>query len=319
VALVLALAAVLAGAGPLTPSADAAAYSSSQPMLWGEFGNSKSQLLERERTYGRTFGLYRVYKRFDQSITSDMVWARDNGRIPLLSIKAETSGGQMSFNSIAQAKPGSAIYSRITAWGTALKNYRSPIYVIFNHEPDASFSRASGNAASFVAAWRKMVTTWRGQGVTNARYVFTTTAYGFKKKSSDPTAAVHYYPGDAYVDDIGADGYNWYSCNERKEGWTELSVVIEGLRQFGTAHPDKGLMLPEWGSMEDPHAIGSHKAQWIRNAAATLARPEYAQFVGITAWGGAGACPMSPNTSSAARQAFADMGQQSRFSSRTLR
>jgi hypothetical protein len=319
-ALVLTIAALASFAVGSTRSASAAAPSAAAntPLLWGEFGNSKSQLLERERTYGRTFGIYRTYKRFDQNIDSDMLWARDNGRIPLLSIKAETSSGQMSFSSIANAQPGSSTYSRITAWGTAFKNYRSPLYVIFNHEPDADFSRRSGNAAQFVAAWRKLVTTWRGQGVTNARYVFTATAWGFKKKMSDPTAAPYYYPGDAYVDDIGGDAYNWYACRSG-QNWDELSVVIEGLRVFGTQHPSKGLMLPEWGSSEDPKAVGTHKAQWIRNAAAMFSQPAYAQFVGVTGWGGTAGCRMDFNTSAGSRQAFADMGGQSKFTARAVR
>ena len=49
-----------------------------------------------------------------------------------------------------------------------------------------------------------------------------------------------------------------------------------------------------------------------------FAQPQYAQFVGITAWGGTNGCRMDFNTSGAARQAFADMGRQSKFSSRTL-
>jgi hypothetical protein len=318
IALALALAISL-GTGPTRPAKADVSTDSATPVLWGEFGNSKPQLLEREQTYGRSFGTYRVYKRWDQGITADMLWGRDNGRIPLLSIKAESASGLVSFNSIATAQPGSATYSRITAWGTAIKNYAGPIYVIFNHEPDASFSRGSGNAAQFVAAWRKLVTTWRGQGVTNAKYVFTTTAWGFRKKASDPTASTYYYPGDAYVDDIGGDGYNWYRCADRTDGWTELSTIIEGLRQFGTAHPSKGLMLPEWGSMEDPQAVGTHKAQWVRNAATLLSQPAYAQFVGMTGWGGAGNCPMNFNTSAAARQAYIDMGQLPKFSSRSFR
>ena len=82
------------------------------------------------------------------SISTFAHWAGGNEVLVARSTEIRFAGLK-SFSSIANAQPGSPIYSRITAWGAAFKNYQAPIYVIFNHEPDASFSQGSGNAAQF--------------------------------------------------------------------------------------------------------------------------------------------------------------------------
>lgn len=129
--------------------------------------------------------------------------------------------------------------------------WRSRRPSIFHHEPEAAVNLGNGTAGDFIAAWRKVVTVLRQQGVTNAEYVWTMTDYSFWVQ--DRRRASLWYPGDAYVDHLGADAYNWYRCRPGvNTPWWSLQQIIEPFRQFGQAHPTKGLMLPEWASAEDP-------------------------------------------------------------------
>jgi beta-mannanase len=86
------------------------------------------------------------------------------------------------------------------------------------------------------------------------------TAYAFRTKKSDPRAAARWYPGDAYVDNIGADAYNWSDCGHGRGRWNELSVLGDPVLEFARAHGKKA-SFPEFAS----HANGK-RAEWLRNA-----------------------------------------------------
>lgn len=206
-------------------------------------------------------------------------WARRNGRHVLLSVKAQTARGFVRYRDIAAARPGSQLHTTMVGWANDIKAFGAPIHVTFNHEPEAEASDGSGTAAEFIAAWRRFVTVLREQGVHNAEYLFITTAHGFKR--SDARQATRYYPGDAYVDDLGADAYNWYTCRAGiATDWRPLADIIEGFRRFGAQHPTKGLWLPEFASAEDP-AAPDRKAHWVAQARELFKQPAYSAFEGI--------------------------------------
>lgn len=206
-------------------------------------------------------------------------WARTNGRHVLLSVKAQTARGHVRYRDIAAAQPGSPLHATMVRWASDIKSFGAPIHVTFNHEPEAVASDGSGTATEFIAAWRKFVTVLRAQGVRNAEYLFIATAHGFKR--TDDRQADHFYPGDAYVDDIGADAYNWYTCRAGvNTAWRPLADIIEPFRLFGAQHPSKGLWLPEFASTEDP-ARPERKAQWVSEVRALLKQPAYSSFEGV--------------------------------------
>jgi hypothetical protein len=88
------------------------------------------------------------------------------------------------------------------------------------------------------------------------------TAYAFKVRDSDPRAASKWYPGDAYVNNVAGDAYNWSTC--RGGSVQQLSTVASGLLTFARAH-HKGAVLGEYAT-----GAGAARAPWLRNAAAFL-------------------------------------------------
>src|SRR5205823_6553325 len=127
-----------------------------------------------------------------------------------------------------------------------IKNFRALVYITFNHEPEAGASLSMGSGPQFAAAWRKFVTVLRGAGVTNAKYIATFTGYGFTRSGAQSVNS--YYPGDAYVDGIGADVYNWAGCEGKP--WTSMKGLVAGFKAFGNTHSTKGLYVMEYGSVE---------------------------------------------------------------------
>jgi Glycosyl hydrolase family 26/Fibronectin type III domain len=291
------------------PAAAAQTGDGSYPIVFGAPGGiipTSSQAYQATETkLGRNLAAIRMYARWDTAFPdSTSVWASQGGRQVLLSVNAKTSRGQtVLYRDIAAATTG-PIYDTMVRWATSVKSFGAPIYFTFNHEPEGAASANSGTATEYIAAWRRIVDVFRTKGVRNAEYLFIATANGFAK--SGPNSAAPYYPGDVYVDDIGADAYNWFTCRAGiKNPWRSLANLIEALRQFGLSHPTKGLWLPEFGSAEDP-ALPGRKAQWVTDAQALFAQPAYASFQGVLTWYAAsqsGACGFrvdsSPTTLSA--------------------
>lgn len=171
-----------------------------------------------------------------------------------------TVNSSATWKAVAAAQPGSAIYNNIVRWGTTLKSRGSLILMAYSHEPELSSKTSFGTAADFKAAYARVTTIVRQQGASNVRFVLQLTDWSFRTNTSDRVYAGNWYPGDAYVDIIGADAYNWYTCGEGRGRWVELSTIIAPLLTFGNAH-GKLVALPEFGVTKD-----LRRATWLTNA-----------------------------------------------------
>jgi mannan endo-1,4-beta-mannosidase len=94
-----------------------------------------------------------------------------------------------------------------------------PMIIRLFHEfnlPGNSYGYTHETAAQFVAAWQHIVTVFRNAGATNVLWCWCPNVWSANASNAvDPTAVdgsgVNWYPGDAYVDIIGLDGYNFIS------------------------------------------------------------------------------------------------------------
>jgi len=166
----------------------------------------------------------------------------------------------VSWRQVANAQPGSALYNDIVRWAQTIKARGGHVMVAYNHEPEAAPGGYRGTPTEFIAAWRKVVTIFRNQGASNVEWTWQMTAYAFRVKSSDARYAAKWYPGDAYVDNVGADAYNWNVCGVGSGKANELSTLGAPVLAFAQAHGKKA-SFPEFAS----HA-NSSRTQWLRNA-----------------------------------------------------
>jgi beta-mannanase len=284
------------------------AASPTAPIIFGAAADNPTQVTADENVLGRHMEGIRDYNSWDSKLFgSSQTWMRDTGHTIFMSIKAQrTNGTKLKFADIAAAAPGSQLYKDMQNQAAQIKAFASPVWIIFNHEPEASGSTASGNGPQFAAAFRKFVTVMRASGVTNAKYAAVFTGYGFSRKDSGNVA--NYYPGDGYVDAVGADVYNWASC--RSQPWTSMATLTDGITAWGVAHPSKPLIIAEWGSVEDKASAG-HKAAWIKDTEALFKTAAYHQYVAILQWAGINTkpeCSFFYNTSSTAQAAWKVMG-----------
>ncbi|MGR6967535.1 glycosyl hydrolase [Geodermatophilus sp. URMC 61] len=177
----------------------------------------------------------------------------------MISVRAEAP-----WREVAAAGPGSPLHADMVRWARTLRDRPGPVLVAYHHEPEARASSGYGDADQFVAAFRRVVDVFRAEGVTNVRFTWQMTASAFTAPPGDRRSAAAWYPGDAWVDDVGADAYNWAECGEGRGRWVELSTLIDPVLAFARAH-GKQASLPEFGADPDPR-----RGQWLANAHAYL-------------------------------------------------
>ena len=146
----------------------------------------------------------------------------------------------------------------------AVKALGGRVLIRFAYEMDQPRSgpRYLGSPAQFIAAWRHVYDMFQARGVSNARFVWAPIAANYATG-----VAQSFYPGNRYVDWIGADGYNWYPGRPGSK-WTPFGDIFSAFYAWA-APRGKPLIVAETGVQEDPTVPG-RKAAWFADAAAWI-------------------------------------------------
>jgi len=151
----------------------------------------------------------------------------------------------------------------IDRWARAAAAMGQPMYLRFAHEMNGGwYSWAPGingnSGADYVAAWRHVHDIFQRDGATNVRWVWSPNVM----IGAGPSAAM--YPGDAYVDWVGLDGYNWGPIDASRR-WQRLADIFGPSYDALTKITNKPVMIAETASTE----AGGDKAGWIRQGLLT--------------------------------------------------
>jgi hypothetical protein len=313
--------AVLMGA-PATASGATAGTRIVQPlagvdgtMVWGaDVQLAKTNPLLSVQTFqtkvGRKLNATRDFLAWDSPFpTAYETGLQAQGTTVMLSVSSyRLSKAPVLWADIAAAQPGDPLYADMQSWADRMRDFGSTMYFTFQHEPEAATNKNQGTQADYIAAWRNFVTIVRGEGATNVRFIFISTGFANKLGPNDRRQTAKWYPGDVYVDAIGVDVYNWFTCRATvKNPWNSLAQLIEGNRQFGMLHPTKPIWVTEYASVEDPNQIG-RRAQWLADAQALFKQDGYGQYVGALYFDLKKQCDWRVENDVPSRTAFATMG-----------
>jgi hypothetical protein len=219
----------------------------------GAEGRQQS-LLNLESLIGRRFGIDHQYYDWNAAIPGSYEsWTVNQGRIPFLNWKLPSPWSRVT---------SGAEDAWIASRADAFKAFGSPVYLALHHEPENDLS--FGSQSDYTAAWRHVVDIFRSRGVGNVAFVWTMMAWSFDPRSGENIDG--WYPGDGYVDFVGADGYNWYPGRAGAQ-WTPFGQVFDQVRSFAGGH-GKPWMIVETGAQEDPATAG-RKGDWYRDMLAT--------------------------------------------------
>jgi hypothetical protein len=215
-----------------------------------------SNLASLENRLGRKVDIVSRYYGWGQMPpdATDRAWS-NSGHMILVDLRARnfSTNAYTSWASIANGSQDS--YLRQVA--ASLKSFGSKIFFSFNQEPEQELEKGTGVAgtqADYAAAYRHIHNVFEAAGASNVVYVWWT--MGCMCHLSWYSAL---YPGDAYVDWVSYDPYNFNSCHNTGEKSASDSVLpfLNWLNNSGIAK-GKPVMLSEYG------ANGTDEGSWYK-------------------------------------------------------
>lgn len=195
-------------------------------------------------------------------------------------------------------------YARdVAAWGR-------PVYLRPFHEMNGSWNPygagQNGNSPKkLVSAWRKVHQIFAEEGATNVKWVWSPNVGAPSFHPPYPMAS--YYPGDAYVDWLALDGYNW--AEVRDLPWYSFDELYARSYDEITAISPKPLMIAEVASHTGPGDKAAWIAQMREDVPEKYPRIEALAWFHLDADGGS----WRMDTSTASRNAYRAMAADARW------
>lgn len=265
----------LAASGASAKSASGVAYvpplarSTSASLGWGvaepDWPGSTAGLLAAENVAGRTANLVMVYAHWTGTWSTIADWLPDitltlqNGSTPVITWMSD----DVDLRSIAAGTSDAFVRS----WADGIRSAGHTVLIRFDDEMNGNWMQYSpgygGNgttAADFVAAWRHVHDVFAAERATNARWIW---APNVENTGSAPLAPL--YPGDAYVDWVALDGYNWGTTYGHV--WQSFSSVFNASIKAVESLTRRPFMISEVASTE----VGGDKAAWVSDMFKQLA------------------------------------------------
>ncbi len=172
---------------------------------------------------------------------------------------------------------GGAFDAYLHSYARSAKAFGSEVWLRPLHEMNGNWypwcGTVNGNTpADFVPAWRHIRDIFTAEGATNVKFVWAPNADSVPGTAANAIAA--YWPGDAYVDYVAMDGYNFGGTTAGS--WRSFDSVFASAYAKVTALSAKPLIIAETACSP----IGGDKAAWIANMFASLPA-SYPRIVGV--------------------------------------
>ena len=197
-----------ASAGPLRPASPWPAYlpDPAHRMLLGAYtdlsgqSGTEASVEQREAAMGRRYDLEITYYNWTDVFPDfgEAVIAA-NGRTPVMTWYGPGKDSS-DHRTLAEVNDGSDD-AWILSQAETIKSFGHRIYLRLMPEMNGAWYHGfSGNPAAYIAAWRRVHSLFAQVGVSNVTWVWC--------PNITPGDWDEYYPGNAYVDVIGVDGFS---------------------------------------------------------------------------------------------------------------
>lgn len=186
----------------------------------------------------------------------------------------------------------------IKAWAQAARAWGRPFFFRLWWEMNGTWyiwGRSKVTAAQYKEAWKRF------HGIAapiakNATWVWCPNVqYGATEEAINASKFATLYPGDAYVDWVGLDGYN---SNEPWRG--TVRTLSDSMAELATVAPSKPAIICETSSVE----TGGTKADWYRDLLGNTLREAFPQIKGYVHYNNDAEKPYDIESSEPAQNAF---------------
>ena len=206
-------------------------------MLLGAYTDLKGKsataaMQARERAMGRPYDLAVTYYDWDDAFPDAGEEAMAAaGTTPLMAwYLPDTNSGSVA--ELGQLAAG-ADDARIRAQARAIKAYGHQVFLRLAPEMNGNWYKYSGDPPAYMAAWRHVHQVFSAAGVSNVTWVWC--------PNVNPGNWDAYYPGRAYVDVIGVDGFSNTTYT-----WQTFQQLFEGFfKHFAAFAPGKPQLVVE--------------------------------------------------------------------------
>lgn len=232
---------------------------------YGGVWQGMEPVFDLEEALGRRLDIVHWFMNWDHDYDPALVSeAAAGGRIPLISWQPH---GQ----DVTDIAAG-AYDDYIRRWARGVKSSRVTVYLRPFPEMNGDWVPWNGNPDAFRLAWRHMVGVFRSEGAENVRWVWSPNLTD--GPATPENAMERYYPGDAYVDVLALDGYNWGEVRPWST-WRSFDDIFAAPYARITAIGPQPVWLAELASSSQ----GGDKAAWIREMFASTAFPRIEALV----------------------------------------
>jgi hypothetical protein len=229
---------------------------------WVNEATAEAAVSSLEQRLGRKLAIDQHYYSWTDSFPTGLEpWDVANGRIPLI------SWGGAALGPILSGADDSMIRTR----ARSVRALGSPVFLRWAGEMNGNWSSYDGThnnspgvtdgPAMYVRAWRRIHAIFAEEGAANVIWVWCPNASDVPAQPWNHWS--RYYPGDAYVDWVGVDAYNWGNSQQWSK-WSSLSSMIAPV--YADFAERKPIMVAETASAEQ----GGDKAAWLRSVEASL-------------------------------------------------
>jgi beta-mannanase len=214
-----------------------------------------------DATAGRRPSVAMTYSDFTDAFpAADAQAVSDRGQTPFITY--ETNAPQYTAAAIAVG----TFDGVLRRWARGAKAWGKPVFVRFLCEANGDWNAWSpqvgaNTAARYISAYRHIHDVFTSVAATNVTFAWTPIN---RYPGSTPLKTI--YPGDAYVDLVGIDGFNWGATHP--SGWETFSEVFDPSLGDVRALTAKPIWITETGSTE----LGGTKAAWITAMFKAIAR-----------------------------------------------
>ncbi len=206
---------------------------------------------------------YRGWESFtDPNLITEFEILQERGWMPMLNTNpyyfSECPPTELPlYKAIAEGKCDAFLHKA----GKNLSKVKKPFYLVFawemnNKDLEWSLAYSGSSPQDFVAAWRRVHTIFRQEKANNIVWVFC--------PNTQDNTSVSYsdiYPGDAFVDWTGIDGYNWGTTQSWSQ-WSSFSgTFTSSYDHLVRIAPDKPMMLAEVNTTDK----GGNKGEWYQD------------------------------------------------------
>ena len=233
------------------------------------YSNSTGELSAIENQTGVTISTVGIYKQFGHPtnknlVQSDLAYIKITGKKLMITFEPwnPNEGMAQSTDYLKEINEGKHD-AYITSFAQSVKEFGNTTYLRFAHEMNGNWYPWSQKPTLYVGAYRRVVELFRSAGASNVKFVWSINA---ENVPAEPIGNISkYYPGDAFIDVIGIDGYNFGSSNPNTS-WRSFSSIFASPYNHLSKTYSKPIYITEVASAE----AGGDKSLWVNDMFASI-------------------------------------------------